>query len=234
LKDNDELSLYQLNDYHLPITLNRPNEDGGGGVALYINKEYNFKIRDELTLNSDESQFLFVEIKKKNIKTLIGVTYKPPKTSIDNYINLINTTLNNLDKSSMNCYIAGDYNIDLLKTDKDENSSNFFNDLLSYSFFPTIVKPTRITDTSATLIDNIYTNAFDKIDKSQSGILYTDISDHLPVFILVYSNINTKSCYKEVTTRVYSKQREENFERDISQSGHVYMKLKILIASTSI
>lgn len=85
----------------------------------------------------------------------------------------------------MNCYIAGDFNIDLLKSDIDERTSSIFNNQLSYSFFPSIVKPTRITDASATLIDNIYLNLFDVVDNIQPGILYTDISDHLPVFVML-------------------------------------------------
>ena len=47
-------------------------------------------------------------------------------------------------------------------------------------FCPTISKPTRITNYSATLIDNIITNIHEYPIKS--GILYNDISDHFPIF----------------------------------------------------
>ena len=47
-------------------------------------------------------------------------------------------------------------------------------------FCPTISKPTRVTNYSATLIDNIITNIHEYPIKS--GILYNDISDHFPVF----------------------------------------------------
>jgi len=45
---------------------------------------------------------------------------------------------------------------------------------------PTITKPTRITHTSATCIDNIYISAIHK-PNIYSGILCEDISDHLPI-----------------------------------------------------
>ena len=48
---------------------------------------------------------------------------------------------------------------------------------------PLITKPTRITKSTATLIDNIYTNNTHKTGH-QSGILLNDISDHLPIFTI--------------------------------------------------
>ena len=48
--------------------------------------------------------------------------------------------------------------------------------------YPLIDKPTRITDFSATLIDNIFTNELHH--NITSGILFNDISDHLPIFAL--------------------------------------------------
>ena len=51
------------------------------------------------------------------------------------------------------------------------------------SFLPTINKPTRVTDISisATLIDNIITNA--NLSNVISSIIYFDISDHFPIFL---------------------------------------------------
>ncbi len=51
-------------------------------------------------------------------------------------------------------------------------------------FFPLITRPTRITSHTATLIDNIFTNHIDH--HLFTGLLFTDISDHLPVFCVSY------------------------------------------------
>ena len=51
---------------------------------------------------------------------------------------------------------------------------------MSFGFHPKITLPTRITDTSNTLIDNILTNVYD--DNHESGILIYKISDHQPIF----------------------------------------------------
>ena len=53
---------------------------------------------------------------------------------------------------------------------------------LSAGFLPTITKPTRITHCTATLIDNIYIKTSKQI-KLASGIILSNISDHLPVLL---------------------------------------------------
>ena len=54
--------------------------------------------------------------------------------------------------------------------------------LYSHSLLPCITKPTRVTAKSASLIDNIFCNGVLYDDHAFTGILYTDISDHFPVF----------------------------------------------------
>src|SRR6218665_2943567 len=78
------------------------------------------------------------------------------------------------------CYLLGDFNINLLKVANHRGSEEFLNLLYSHSFYPLIDKPTRITSETATLIDNIFTNAYPSSVLSAS-IWLTDISDHLPV-----------------------------------------------------
>ena len=159
LKEKNDVSSSSLDNYHEPIILNRPNEDGGCGIALYIHNNYTYRVQNDLTHNSNDSQFLFAEIVKYNISTLIGVSYKPPNVNIDSYSLILSNLLDKLENTSKNIFIAGDFNIDLLKSENNEETNSFFNNLLTYSLFPTIVKPTRITSHSATLIDNIFTNS---------------------------------------------------------------------------
>ena len=52
--------------------------------------------------------------------------------------------------------------------------------MLAHGFFTKITLPTRICDTSSTLIDQIYTNVLNNKDKS--GIFTTHISDHQAIF----------------------------------------------------
>ena len=71
------------------------------------------------------------------------------------------------------------YNIHF--TDKQcKLTDDFLNIMLSNSFHPAITKPTRISEHTATVIDNIYCNT---MPNSLTGIFYKDVSDHLPIFI---------------------------------------------------
>ena len=54
------------------------------------------------------------------------------------------------------------------------------NILLNNRIFALIAKPTRITDHSATLLDHIYSNS--KSINHQSGIIITDVADHVGTF----------------------------------------------------
>ena len=75
--------------------------------------------------------------------------------------------------------------------------------MYSNAFLPLITKPTRITPTSATLIDNIYSNDIPGENTQMQGIIYTDISDHLPIFLLTKLNNNTKDD-TIIKTRLYN------------------------------
>ena len=54
--------------------------------------------------------------------------------------------------------------------------------LLSHSQLKLITLPTRISETSATLLDHIYSNS--NLDLKECGVIYLSLSDHLPVFSL--------------------------------------------------
>lgn len=83
-------------------------------------------------------------------------------------------------------FVCGDFNIDLLKSNEHAKTAEFVNTMFSLSFHPVITKPSRITLESVTLIDNICINVID--GEIEGGLLVTDISDHLPVFVVLEMN----------------------------------------------
>ena len=83
------------------------------------------------------------------------------------------------------CYIASDYNLDLLRCNNHSPTQEFIENLFSYMFVHLIDKPKRITAHSATLIDNIFTNNLS--DKDLNGILVDDLSNHLPIYFKLFN-----------------------------------------------
>ena len=76
-------------------------------------------------------------------------------------------------------FLSGDFNIDLFKRDSRSGTKQFIDVMYSLGLYPLIIRQSRISATSATLIDNIFTSELDyNID---NGLLINDISDHLPI-----------------------------------------------------
>ena len=74
--------------------------------------------------------------------------------------------------------------------------------------------PTRITETSCTLIDNIFTN--DLSNEHFSGILYSDINDHLPVFTLLSSKASQSKTFDSyILKRKFSDNNKRYFLTEI-------------------
>ena len=82
----------------------------------------------------------------------------------------------------------GDFNIDLLSTTQTHGQRLKIL-LYTYALHPHIDKPTGITNTSSTLIDNIFSTNFS--NETTNGILYYDISDHLPIFMINIASLNS-------------------------------------------
>lgn len=83
----------------------------------------------------------------------------------------------------------GDLNINLLKHSTHKDTGDFLNILFSNFYFPLITRPTRIVDNSATLIDNIFCSNVSNNTMATNGLLYTDVSDHLPIFSIISKHV---------------------------------------------
>ena len=184
LADNFEYSMFNLRNYSMIKQGKLCSEHGG--LIIYVHDRYD--ISAPLTLIDSVSgwEYLCIEISQKAPypqKYVIVNVYRPPNEIVDKFnifVNEFDMFLNNLSKMNRSTYICADFNIDLLRIHKKHNYRNFFDTVLSAGFHPKITLPTRITDTSNTLIDNILVNVID--DRHISGIMINKISDHQPIF----------------------------------------------------
>ena len=86
----------------------------------------------------------------------------------------------------------GDFKINLLNSETHAGTATFLDIMFSHFFIPSINRPTRVSENSATctLIDNIFSNVSGQDSNPVNGILYTDISDHFPVFRICFTQVN--------------------------------------------
>ena len=81
--------------------------------------------------------------------------------------------------------IMGDFNLDLLKHESHQFTNEFLDIMYANSFSP-LTLPTRLTPYSDTLIDNIFADNLEKY--VVNGLILSDISDHLPIFVISNEN----------------------------------------------
>ena len=105
----------------------------------------------------------------------------------ENYLTPLMDKLNG-DKHT---FLMGDFNVDLMKTDSDKETSLYFDSISSNLFIPHIILPTRITPHSKTLIDNIFSNVNNFL-QGKSGNLTLSLSDHLAQFLSIPIDTNHK------------------------------------------
>ncbi|HMK58436.1 MAG TPA: reverse transcriptase family protein [Nitrososphaeraceae archaeon] len=144
----------------------------------------------------------------------IGCVYRPPNTDVALFNAELSAILDILNRKSKSLsFIMGDYNLDLLQSCSHTPTSEFLACLASRSFLPTIRFPTRITASSATLLDNIFTNNLRY--KMDTAIVYSDISDHLPVLMYIDLKLSKKQINPQYSKRFYPAESINNFKHDL-------------------
>ena len=89
--------------------------------------------------------------------------------------------------------------------------------MYSLGLYPLIDKPTRITDSSTTLIDNIFTNELRY--NLNCGILFNDITDHLLIFALCEYNISRCNVNEFQYIRKINEDTLASFSDELSQQS---------------
>ena len=110
-------------------------------------------------------------------------------------------------------YICGDFNFDLLKIDSDHVTQHFFNLLCSFSLLPHVLQLTRVTDNTATVIDNNFSNNIQ--DNIVSGYILLTLSEHFSQFLSISrGKVDLKKV--NIYQRDYSNFSSDSFRDDVS------------------
>ena len=173
----------------------------GGGVAILISTRCKYKRRKDLEQNNCPSfESCFIELDNWKTNLIIGSAYQLPNTDPIEF-NQNFTKIKKKCTLQNRCLILGlDHNLDLLKSNKHKPTQAFLETIYEVGMVPMITKPTRVSSTTATLIDNILVDQ--KLTSlSTSGILIDNASDHLPCYTLL-TNINpSRKKHLEITSQ---------------------------------
>ena len=142
---------------------------------------------------------------------------RPPNVNLNLFLSSITELLSKLKLEHKSEFILGmDSNLDLLKLNTHKHTQKFYETMLENKLLPTITRPTRITQHSATLIDNIFVSEnlhrfFD------SAILLEDISDHLPIIALLKQTKMTSKKPLIFESRNLSESKLRQISHDLHQ-----------------
>ena len=154
----------------------------------------------------DQLENRCIEIRKPRSKPFLLITwYRPPDSTVDKF-NAFESLVGRLDTLNVEFYIMGDINCNLGAPELDHNS-RLLNDIANlFSLHQLIEEPTRVSLTSSTVIDLIFTNCPDRV--SCSGVYPTNISDRSLVY--AYRKLSTGVQFGNHSTVTY--RRFKNFD----------------------
>ncbi|CAB4018164.1 Hypothetical predicted protein [Paramuricea clavata] len=150
---------------------------------------------------------------KKSKSLLVCVSYRPPDSPLDcfekyfkpNYVHAL--TMGKL------IILLGDLNCDMLKP--TPGSASLIKTTKELNLNQLIKSPTKITESSQTLVDVIFVSSPRLV--VNSGVIETCISDHFPVYVSLKLKTD-KSPPNYITTRSYNKYDPDLFAIDLASN----------------
>lgn len=147
---------------------------GETGLGIYIHHSISHCTKQRYDLEPDNVECIWLQVKPSTSASfLVGHLYKNPAMIFiwyDNFMQL----MDNVYKNKQNVVLLGDFNIDLLKWHPSWDSATTL-----FGLQQLVHSLTRITKSSSSLLDHIYTNNNDMI----SIVLVSNksIGDHCPI-----------------------------------------------------
>ena len=130
-------------------------------------------------------EYCVVEVKTDKRNILLVSAYRPPNTNPKAFLTDYKKLIDKLKKQKSHEIVVGlGHNLDLMKSHLNQPTNDFIELNLDREMIPCITKPTRVTNRSATLIDNILVSRSLQRDYT-SFVVIEDISDHFACLVIM-------------------------------------------------
>ena len=191
LSENEKSEKYAIPGYQEVF---RKDRDQGrahyGGVLAYVSNNISCKRRSDL--ENDNLELLWLEIRQNDKKLLIGVIYNPPNSP--NFWPELNENVQNV----YTTYLCKILLIGDLNSDPSTKNGKLMNEFcLTNSFTALVNEPTRITQSSSTILDQCLTND-PLIVKSCNVADPISSSDHCTLDININLLSHNETNYKRI------------------------------------
>ena len=143
----------------------------GGGVCLYVRDYLKVNVLENGIEKQEGIQSKWLSVQQRHLPSfIIGCIYRHPKTTVDSFTSILDTFKNMLLRNKP-IFIFGDFNDDLLKVDNKMGRL-----VKNLKLEQLINQPTRITQSSTSLIDLMITNNKNMI--TLLDVLPGPVADH--------------------------------------------------------
>lgn len=185
---NEEIEQLRIHPEYDIISYFSRKKYKGGGVIILVHKSIK-SIPVNIERSSEEKVFEYAMCLLPDLKIRVIAIYRSPSSNVNDFLDRLNKMLDNLSMKEQ-LIIAGDFNINLDSGCNDKQVRDFLNIMKENGCKYTVSEYTRITETTASKIDNVFTNVPYKLVQSQ--VLENALSDHLAI----ESNICTENFVK--------------------------------------
>ena len=171
-----------------------------GGILIYLKSDIKFKVIKDISVSDGDNECVTVEIKNKNSKNwLTTCRYRLPSGAIKGPDSFLENAFKKANTKSKLVICCWDFQSKLFEIQRNLEIWTFSNGIFAYGCIPFITKLTRVTSKTVSLIDNIFTNLiFDTSLKLRKGIIKSNVSDHFPVFVSLYSLSKIHKEYQKI------------------------------------
>lgn len=206
--NHSSISKYRFSGFSLASSYCR-SSCRGGGVAIWIRdclsfKSFNF---DTYCVDKDfEICGITTVVDAQKILVLTG--YRSPSSNLQFFLEGIHQVMENVYVPNSKIVICGDFNCDSYRL--SSNYKELLSVLQGFGLDNIVKWPTRVTNTSVTTLDQIFTN--DSQGNMTSCVLDNTVSDHRTVYAdLIHVSNNANSNFTTMS-RSFNSTSIENFK----------------------
>ena len=182
------------------------------GLAIYVHESVSKFIKRRLDLEKGPIECIWLQFKNnQGNPKLIGTFYRNPKSNLNDWIDSFVDQMDLIDGDKRNVTLLGDFNINLhISQPKWDRVLSLFN------LKQLVTESTRITDTTSTLIDHVYTNNTKTI--RDVHVVSSSISDHKAIFCTLSCKLSKpkKNEHTSIEYRCFKNFIAENFISDLN------------------
>lgn len=183
--------VFQLNGYH--DIIRRDRGELGGGVAIYIKDSLKYKRMVEF--ERPDLEAIWVQLNTLEGKVLLSSLYRPPDKAGGpppaEFWDKLDTVIDDIKSTNVKyLYLLGDLNADF----NTANGKRLHTLCLGQNLHCLVEEPTRITQTSATVLDQILTNAPNFV-KGVKVLPPVSTNDHCTVSLFLNFKIPREHAY---------------------------------------